>query len=219
MPELPSPAKPRRNRLAPIPVLVPLLVLALSWVMLAVPFTATYLYLKRFDTGAARIAVTMPHGDVLSFPRKQLVSIAFHFSGGNTTEAISAINFPGFLGEALLSLAVFSKHGSWSPPGILYEDWRALAFPVFALPVWWFWSRALESLVRSTRRLWRELIGGTLVAILFLVLALGLRFGMTAAERAEGYLAWVNWGSLLWAILMMIFPAALVRQTLLSRRA
>ena len=82
--------------------------------------------------------------------------------------------------------------------------------PFFCLPAWFFVGCGIDALLGWRRLHWAALATGTLLCVLFLVLFLGLRFGISTEERGE--VVFPLWGMSLWALLFASIPAAWIRQ-------
>jgi hypothetical protein len=117
---------------------------------------------------------------------------------------VTAINLPGVFVEALISLPI-SWPDSWHPEGLTLDSWRAIILPFFCLPFWWFVGRGTDALLGRRRLHWVTLLLGSILCSCFIVMILGLRFGLPASDRtAESN--WIFWGVGCWALAFGVFP-------------
>jgi hypothetical protein len=192
-------------------VLLPLIELATWIVLIAVPATLVFLNLNQTAHGS--LTAHIDSGNISAdIPRQQFLSFAFSSAPNNRAHAITAINIPGIIPEILFSLLT-SWPQSWLPPGWILDTWRALIFPFYCLPAWWFVGLGVDSLLGWRRLHWGTLLLGSIFFLLFVTLSLGFRFGLSASERAEGDSGWLLWGIGLWALFFATFPCAWLRQT------
>jgi hypothetical protein len=104
----------------------------------------------------------------------------------------------------------------WRPARFNVDSWRALSFPFYCLPAWWFAGRGMDALFGRRRLHWPALFSGLFFFLLFGGLLMSLVV-MPASER-DGLPQWVFWGSGLWMVLFAVFPLAWVRQRVSDRR-
>jgi hypothetical protein len=176
----------------------------LIWLIL-VPVPATLLYLSlqsQFHSadqvvfGSMRMSYTEARRIACQGPALR----ASHF--------IAALNTPAFLIEFLISIPI-SWPSSWHPEGMTPDVWRALSFPFFALPAWWFAGRSIDACLLRQRPNWAITVIAILFSTLFVILFCGLRFGLSTPER-DG-VTFPLWGFPLWAALFAVYPAAWIR--------
>ena len=136
--------------------------------------------------------------------RDQFFTEALRFGTWSHYEAIEAINLPAFSIELLISRLSHSWPGSWAPAGIDFRSWRAISFPIFCLPFWWFEGLGVDSLLKRKHLHWRTFLLGTLLWGLFLTGLLAIQSGMSAEERTE--MIYPIWGFCLWVLLLSVFP-------------
>lgn len=168
-----------------------------------VPATLIYLGLRsHFHPGNQVVIgnITMSYAGAREF--------AFQGPALNASHFIAALNMPAYFIEFVVSLPI-SWPSSWHPEGMIPDVWRALSFPFFALPAWWFAGRGIDAFLLRQRPARVTTVIAALFSILSVVLLCGLRFGLTASER-EG-LTLPLWGFGLWAVLFASFPAAWLR--------
>jgi hypothetical protein len=192
-------------------ILLPLFELAIWIALIAVPTTLIFLNLRQTAHGSPTAHVGMGTFDA-EIPKRHFLWFAFWSATTSRAHVITAINIPGTIPEFLLSLPTSWPH-SWHPVGWTVDSWRAVMFPFFCLPAWWFAGLGTDSLLGWRRLHWGTLLSGSIFFLLFVTLFLGFRFGLSASERAEGDSGWLLWGVGLWALLFATFPCAWLRQS------
>ena len=180
------------------------------WVLLiAVPITLVYVRLHQEADGGGTIHLQWGRfSRVVS--RKQFLTFATEMATSSKAHLIEAVNLPAFAVGILVSRVSSSWPMSWTPQGLLPEQWNALSFPFYCLPFWWFVGRGFDALLSRERLRWPSLLLGTLLCGFFLFLMLGLRFGISAEERKG--LTYPFWGFGLWVALFSVFPVTWARQ-------
>lgn len=196
-------------------LLLPTLSLALWVLLVAVPTTLSYISLLQSAQHAAVVTI-QKGGFVATVPREHLFRFAVISATFRFAHVIEAINLPAFSIDLLISRFSSSWPATWMPSGMPFESWRAITYPFYCLPFWWFTGLGLDALLKRRRLRWPVLLLGTLLCSFFLFLLLGLRFGLSAEDRAE--MTYPFWGFGLWVVLLGIFPATWLRQGLASRR-
>jgi hypothetical protein len=196
-----------KNGKKSVSVLLPfgaLLCSALLPILLAL---RVYFRLKTAAHGAARVSFGSA---ALRFtiPTEHLLSFAFSGTGLWAGEPIRAINAPAMLVDLFVSF-IFSGNGH--PESILTSTWVILAFPIYALPAWWFVGRGFDGLLNRKRIRVVEMVIGAVLATSFLALAAMTRFGMSAAERG-GQAGWYMYGFTFWGLLFAVPFVAWIRQ-------
>lgn len=182
---------------------LPLLSLLLWVLLVAVPVTLTYTNFASEARGAA--TVTLKAGAAtLTLRHDQLLKQALRFGTWTQHDAIAAINLPAFAVDLLLSRAFSSWPASWAPAGIDSLTWRAISFPIFCLPFWWFEGLGIDGLLKQKKFHWGTLLLGTLLWGFFVFLLVGLRLSMSPEERADTAYPFLGFG--LWVLLLSVFP-------------
>jgi len=125
-------------------------------------------------------------------------------------DLITALNIPGVAVELLIDLPLTFPE-SWHPAHLDLFEWRALVFPFYCLPFWWFAGLGIDGLLRKRILRWFALMPGTLLAAFFLTGALAGIFGTTAADRGDSKYDAMMCGVLLWTLLFAGFPASWIR--------
>ena len=202
-----------RDRL-PFSHLLPLIDLALLVILVFVPITFTALHLYQASNGSSSVHIHVGEFDV-DLPRSQITPFAIRAATVPRAHTMMAINLPGVLIQALISIpAHTSPPSTWHPQALDLDTWRAVVFPFFALPFWWLVGCGLDALVNKERLHWSLLLIGTLLSIACLTLALGSRFGMSEAERIgsdwyiRGFIGWTSG----FAVLPIAWIVQLIRQ-------
>jgi hypothetical protein len=182
--------------------LLPVLELTVWVVLILVP--ATLLFLQyRSEPGLHRIGII----DV-TIPRDHLLPFAAESAAIRYLEFFCALDFPGMIGEVLVSLPT-SWPASWHPAGISLQSWRPLSLPFYSLPAWWLVGRGLDALISRRRMHWLLGVSGSLLCLLCIVVLCGLWFGVPDRDD-DG--AWIFWGLGLWGMGFGVLPVAWLRQ-------
>ncbi len=197
-----------------ISVLLPLLSLTLWLVLVPTGTASDYFSLSRLSPGSSRIEFGSPEFRV-SIPRDHLLSLTLISVTHSESHLISAINMPGMAGELLFSIPTWPD--SWHPSSLPFECWRALSWPFFCLPAWWFAGRGADALLGWRRPRWWTLLVGSLLFAVFATLFFGFRFGMSAEERSGDI--WILQGCALWTLLLATFPAVWIRRAFARKPA
>jgi len=130
-------------------------------------------------------------------------------AGSFASRTVQAINIPGMFGEVIADLITRTWPDSWrpayfgsSPPGLF--AWRGLIFPLYCAPFWWFIGLGVDAF-RGDRRLhWAVFLVGTVFAIFFLIISIGL--AATFEMRDYQDMAFVFVGLFPWTVLFALFP-------------
>lgn len=126
------------------------------------------------------------------------------------SQLVTEINMPGVFVEALVSMPT-SWPQSWHPEGMMLESWRAIILPFFCLPFWWFAGRGVDGVLGWRRLHWATMLLGSVLFAAFVVLLVGLRFGLPASDRTpDGN--WIFYGFGLWILVLAAFPIAWLRR-------
>jgi hypothetical protein len=189
--------------------ILPVVDLALLVLLVFVPITTTALHLYQAADGSDQVHLHDGQFD-LTIPRDQIVLWAIRIATVRAAHTIKAINLPGTIFDVLISLPT-SWPSTWHPQALLLETWDALVYPFYCLPFWWLVGCGLDGIFRKERLHWSLFLIGTLLSVLCLVVALGIRFGQPARERFD--LAWVIWGLAAWTIAFATLPIAWIMQS------
>lgn len=203
----------REDRI-PLSHILPVIDLALLVVLVFVPITMTSIHLYQASKGADPIHIHFGQFESI-VPRGQIVPWAIQMETLARAHTMMAINLPGVLIQALISLPT-SRNLSWHPAALLLDTWRALVFPFFALPFWWLVGRGLDAIVTKERLHWLLLLAGTVLFALCLSAVVAYSFPMSARDREE--LIWSMKGFTGWTIAFAVLPIAWIMQWLRQRR-
>lgn len=195
-------------------LLLPIVDLALLVVLVFVPITMTALHLYQASKGSAQVQIHSGSFD-MTLPRDQIVPLAIRMVTVSRAHLMIAINLPGVLFQALISLPT-SHNSSWHPTALLLDTWRALVFPFFCLPFWWLVGRGLDAVIHQERLHWSFLLGGTALFALLLVATFVFYLPMPASDRAD--LVWLMQGLIGWTIAFAVLPTAWITQSIRYRR-
>jgi hypothetical protein len=191
-------------------LLLPLVGLFVSAGLVLVPAFRAYLHLK----AAQQTVSTAPLGDEtyqIVVPANKTMYFAVSGAALREQGPIILLNAPGHFVYLLVSRAAAGT-SNWYPSSLGPALWRVLTFPFFAIPAWIFAGRGFDGMFRGKRMHRADLAISLVCAALFLFLSVGLRFGLSNAER-EGQLL-LNWyiaGFGLWTILIGMPLAAWLR--------
>lgn len=176
----------------PFSSLFPLVELVIWVILVPVPTTLIYMGLHR----STQPEVIHTEIGTFTVPPQEVRRFAIQAAAWRNSHAITALNTPGMIVEALIS---------WHPAELPMDVWRSITLPFFCLPAWWFIGYGFDSF-RNRQIRWQQALIGSLLFITFIVLFCGLRFEVPPDERAGG--SWILWGIALWALLFGIFPLA-----------
>jgi hypothetical protein len=195
--------------------ILPVIDLALLVLLVFVPITMTSLHLYQASNGSDQVHLRSGQFDI-TIPRDQIVLWAIRVVTVSKARTMMTINLPGALFQWLISLPsdAPSRFG-WHPQALALDTWRALVFPFFALPFWWLVGCGLDTLLGRLRLHWSLLLTGTVLFVIYLALALGPRFGISAMERARA--GWADPGLIGWTIAFAILPIAWIAQSIRLR--
>lgn len=190
-----------KNRKTSLSVLVPFGALLCSVLLPLLFALRVYFRLKTAAHGAPTVSFgSAPYR--FTIPTDHLLSFAFSGTALWAEGPIRAINAPALAVDLLVSL-IFSGNGNWHPESILMATWVILAFPVYALPAWWFVGRGFDGLLNRKRIRVFEMVIAAILTTSFLALAAMLRFGMSAAERGDRA-DWYMYGFTFWGLLVAV---------------
>jgi hypothetical protein len=204
-----------RDRL-PFSHLLPLIDLALLVILVFVPITMTALHLYQISNGADPVHIH--DGELeLSFPRGQIIPWAIRASTMPRARVMMAINIPGALISALISLpSISSGNQAWHPQSLTLQTWQALVFPFFALPFWWLVGCSLDGLVYKERLHSSLCVVGTILFAVCLAIIIAVYFQTSASDRAD--LAIPMKGLIGWTVGFATLPAAWITQSIRQLR-
>jgi len=198
-------------------IAIPLLCLAL----LGSLTTLGYYNLREASVNGSGVRLHSHEYDI-TIPRNRFFSHSLYTSAHLVSRPIQSLNFPGMVGEILVSLAARSWPDSYRPAslGPLPDDlfiWRAIIFPFYCLPFWTFAGLGLDGLLGSRKLRWPILLIGTLLCAFFLFIAIGLACASGNSRDEDSAFIW--WGFALWIPLIGTFPATWIRIAINRRRS
>lgn len=156
------------------------------------------------------------HGMDVTVPPNKFWLFSLSYAAGRNAWWIQTANMPGIMIEMAMSGVMRTWPESWRPaifgPGpVGLFGWRAVCFPFYGLPFWWFAGFGVDALLLRRRLRWPTLLFGTLLFCFFTIIAVGVTFG----SDHDGATPYFMSGIILWYLLMLSFPLAWIR----SRRA
>jgi hypothetical protein len=204
-----------REGRVPFSHILPVIDLALLVVLVFVPITMTALHLYQVSKGSNQVNIRTDQFE-MTLPRDQIVPWAIRMETMAKAHLMMAINLPGILIHALISLpSIKSGAQGWHPQALTLQTWQALVFPFFALPFWWLVGRGLDGIVREERLHLSLLLVGTLLSGTCLALTLGFRLGMSVSQRIGS--DWFIRGFAGWTIAFAVLPIAWIMQSIRPR--
>jgi len=97
----------------------------------------------------------------------------------------------------------------WRPDAIALATWRALVYPLYALPAWWLAGMALDALFGRRRLHWLVF---AVAMVLFLFCGLMAVAGSVVSLQGDAEDLWRAIGFILWSLLFAVAPVAWWRQ-------
>jgi len=131
-------------------------------------------------------------------------------------QTVAAINLPG--GALQLPIALLTRgHQIWKPPGIEFQTWNALTWPVLGLVFWWIAGRGIDALLAARRKISLPSIRWTETVVGFILGAGGLvgafAFLLTGGQdRYDPQLQLLASGMGMWGLLGSLIVAARIVQ-------
>lgn len=179
----------------PFSLLLPALDLAL-WVILALIPATLYYFAFLADAQDDHHAITLLQRRQLNVQPEEVARAELEVAMESRSHALVAINLPGLAVEAVTSIGDRWPE-SWHPEAIGFVAWRALVYPIFALPAWWLAGVSLDALWGRRRisslAVW---LAGLLFLFCALMAAVGSILGAGGdpadAARAAGFALWAG---------------------------
>lgn len=156
----------------------------------------------------------MAYSHQLSASQDQSLLLSLDTAASRTSHAVQALNLPAFLVELVTDVLTGSWPEGWSPSSIDLPTWRALAFPLYCLPFWWFVGFGAAALIKGDRLRRSLLFAGSVLWVLLVSLLVVFRF--TAAQHAA--ILYPYFGFALWIALLSVFPGTWIKERLAHRR-
>lgn len=196
----------------PFSLLLPALDLVL-WVFLAlIPSTLFYIGFLA-DAEQDHHAITIAQEQQLHVTPQEVAAQQLEVAMDWRGRLLTAVNLPGMLVEVLSSLRTTWPE-SWHPAALELFSWRALVYPLYALPAWWFAGLSLDALFGRRKMHWLPM-ALALGLFAFCTLMAGVAPFIGELRTSEDFSLASGMG--LWAVLFGIAPLAWWRQR--SRRA
>ncbi len=204
-----------RGDRTPFSHILPVIDLALLVVLVFVPITMTALHLYQASNGSDPVHIHAGQFE-MTLSRSQIVPWAIRMETTAKAHLMMAVNLPGILLQALISLpSIKTGAQGWHPQALTLQTWQALVFPFFALPFWWLVGCGLDGLLGNERLHWSLLLTGTLLSGTCLTLTLTFRLGMSVSERIGS--DWFIRGFAGWTIAFAVLPIAWLAQSIRPR--
>jgi hypothetical protein len=184
---------------------LPILALLLSYVIITVPATMFYAHLRHVSQHGGGVRFHSHRHDFTIQP-KDFLRTSILGPVAVTSRPIQALNMPGFLIEWVVDPYL----------GTAFTQWRPLIFPICCLPFWWFAGIGIDALTTGRRRSWWVLLLGSIFCIFTGVVATGLWFGISKADRNGLIFPYLGLG--LWFILLGAYPITWIKQWRARRR-
>ena len=136
--------------------------------------------------------------------RDDLLYIPFTDIRVSRSHIISTISLPVTVVEGMISLPLL-RPSSWRPADLNVDSWRALGYPIYCIPVWWFVGIGMDSLFGKRQLGWPSQLAGTLLMLLFALIFIGFRYGFRGNDP-NGDLHWILRAVGLWIVMFAVFP-------------
>jgi hypothetical protein len=191
---------------------LPLIVVIICFLYVAIP--AARIDRMPMQRAGAANSVRLQFGEFTQLvPKERFLAYGFERATYSARGFIATLNVPAAFVASAVSWVV-AKRPRWAPPGLMPWQWLVLIYPLYSLPAWIFVCWALDACVH--RRPMPAAIGWTsaVLSCAFALLAIGLRFGTTEADRAnqdlpQSYIV----GLAFWACLLTIPFIALLQSS------
>jgi hypothetical protein len=138
----------------------------------------------------------------------------------NAFEMVSAFNAPSLIFQ-IPSIVLSQDRKDWHPESIDFKAWRAITWPLLALPFWWMAGRGLEAIFAAKRKIIEPAIGWTTTTISFFLMAagsaLGIGFLFAGPDRHDLHLQVFVAGCVMWGVLASFTVVARLAQWRLRR--
>jgi hypothetical protein len=192
---------------------LPIFAVLLSAAIVLVPATRVYLRWKAAVGNSDKLVLTWGEFGMM-IPRDHLLHSAVETSALREQGTIVLLNAPGHLIGALASQLIV-HHANGFPDSLGPFLWKAVSFPLFAIPAWFFVGRGIDGLLLRRRMRLLDLVLSAILSLLSIALSVALRFGLSESERAGDQLLVSYIFGFAWWSLLFAFPlAAWVRQRL-----
>ena len=201
-----------RQRFASFAVWMPVLDLAI-WAGLVLTL-AVLLFVQAHDVSIGPSDAV--HADYTFDVRQDdLLDIPLTNISVSRSHVISAISLPATVVEGMFSLPLV-RPSSWHPADLRMDSWRALTYPIYCLPVWWFVGRGMDSLFGKRSLGWLSKLAGIFLLLLFTSIWIGFRYGFKG-DDPNGDLQWILRALGIWILMFAVFPAVWLKQAFLPK--
>ena len=192
-----------KQRYASFAFLMPLLDVAIWAGLVMTP--AVLLFIQAHDVSVGPSDAV--HADyTFDVRRDDLLYIPFTDIRVSRSHIISTISLPVTVVEGMISLPIL-RPASWRPADLNVDTWRALGYPIYCIPVWWFVGIGMDSLFGKRQLGWQSQLAGTLLMLLFSLIFIGFRYGFKGNDP-NGDLPWILRAVAFWILMFAVFPLA-----------
>jgi hypothetical protein len=188
-------------------MLLPLLVFAI-WIALVVT-PAVLVFIQSHETSIgpkdslnADYTFDIRRDDLLSIPMTEIMVSRAH--------TIGTVSLPATVVETLIS-APSIRPSSWHSADFTLDYLRALAYPLYCLPVWWFVGAGVDALLGRRHIGSAAKLTGTALTLLFTLIFLGFRSGFKQPDP-NGDVNWIFRAVGLWILMFAVLPAVWLKQ-------
>ncbi len=197
----------RTNRL-PFCVIFPLFSVCVWILFVAIPVTFGYLHIMYASHGSPSVSINTGEFQ-LSIASRNFLRFAAYNLGERSCRALVALNLPALPFELLTSIKTWPR--IWSPAGLPLLRWRAMIYPLLALPVWLYVGTGIDALLGRVRlHIW-DIVISSIVALAFAAGCGALTFAVPPVDQ-DPSLTSVGGGLGLWALLFAVMAFACVKQ-------
>jgi hypothetical protein len=200
----------------PFTVLMPLLSLVMSVCLVLLPATFDYLAEQQNAIKAEQLSVDQ--GNPAAAPgRIQIIHNVLSIVDDTSADIINGIMLPGNAIDLPIDRLLPSWPDTWHPTGFSVFSWRAITFPIYCLPFWWFAGYGADALLKRRQPRWPTLLAGTFLCALFVLLAIGGCLAPSPFSTPAVNIPIII-GAFLWTLLFATFPTTWIREGLVCRR-
>lgn len=190
-------------------MLLPALDLILWAILALVPATLYYLGFEADARDPHPLSLVAPQPDAadartVHASPEQIASAQLAIAMEGRGYLLTALNLPAMVPEVLTSLPTTWPE-SWHPQGIDLFTWRALVFPLYALPAWWFAGVCLDAMLGRRRLHWASAFTALLLFVFCAAMTVAMSLRSQLRDAAD---LWLVLGSVLWASLFSLAPLA-----------
>jgi hypothetical protein len=162
--------------------------------------------------------LSMQRGHPTAAPnRAQLFLNALAIEQTTCARIINGVMLPANSIELPIDRLLPAWPDTWHPSNFSVFSWRAITFPIYCLPFWWFAGYGADALFKRRRPRWPTLLTGTLLCTLFALLTIGFCVSPSPYSEPAVNIPLII-GGVLWTVLFATFPSTWLRNGLASRR-